>query len=39
MLLIKRHLPTPVPDWPVEVCLCAAGTEQADPVMEKRDIQ
>jgi len=34
-LLINHHLPIPVADWPLEVCVCAAGTERADPVTEK----
>lgn len=39
MLLINHHLPIPVSGWPLEVCVCAAGTEQADPAMEERSVQ
>lgn len=36
-LLIRCHLPIPVSDWPLEVSVCAAETEQADPKTEKKE--
>lgn len=35
MILINCHLPFLVSDWSIEVCVCVAGIEQADPVNVK----